>query len=241
LDLLRVEALTISYGPIRAVRSVDLRVEAGEVVTVLGANGAGKSTLLKGIMGLHPVEEGHVMLRERDVTHHRPEDLVRQGMTLTPEGRHVFAGLTVDENLRLGAVGQAARTSRNGPGTQADVMELFPVLRERKAQTAGTLSGGEQQQLAIARSLMSNPQLLLLDEPSLGLAPRMVDLMFELIEGLRTRGTTILLIEQNTERALQVADRGYVLASGEVVLSGAAADLLTAPEVRGAYLGAAVT
>jgi branched-chain amino acid transport system ATP-binding protein len=235
--LLAVDNLTVAYGAIRAVRDVSLEVEAGEIVTVLGANGAGKSTLLMGIMGLVPVVEGTVRFRDRDVTRHPPETLVKAGVTLTPEGRRVFPELSVEENLRLGTLGRAARERERDP---VDVDRLFPRLAERRSQLAGTLSGGEQQQLAIARSLMSDPDLLLLDEPSLGLAPKFVDSIFELIVELRERGTTILLVEQNTERALTIADRGYVLATGEVALSGSAGELLSAPEVREAYLGIAV-
>jgi branched-chain amino acid transport system ATP-binding protein len=238
MALLSVEGLTVAYGPIRAVRGVDLVVERGEIVTVLGANGAGKTSLLGGIMGLVQSVEGRVVFSERDVTRRPTEQLVELGLTLTPEGRRVFSGLSVAENLRLGAVGAAGRTA--GTDQEAAVLELFPVLKERRDQQAGTLSGGEQQQLAVARSLMSGPELLMLDEPSLGLAPRYVDLMFELVEDLRSRGTTILLVEQNTERALSIADRGYVLAHGELALSGTAEELLAAPEVRDAYLGLAV-
>ncbi len=235
--LLAVENLTVAYGAIRAVRNVSLEVDAGEIVTVLGANGAGKSTLLMGIMGLVPSVGGTVRFRDRDVTHHPPEDLVKIGMTLTPEGRRVFPELSVEENLRLGTLGRAARERDRPP---VDVDRFFPRLAERRSQLAGTLSGGEQQQLAIARSLMSDPDLLLLDEPSLGLAPKFVDSIFELIVELRERGTTILLVEQNTERALTIADRGCVLATGEVALSGPAEELLNAPEVREAYLGITV-
>lgn len=235
--LLAVDSLTVAYGAIRAVREVSLEVEAGEIVTVLGANGAGKSTLLMGIMGLVPAVGGTVRFRDREVTNHPPETLVKIGMTLTPEGRRVFPELSVEENLRLGTLGRAARERDRLP---VDVDRFFPRLAERRSQLAGTLSGGEQQQLAIARSLMSDPDLLLLDEPSLGLAPKFVDSIFELIVELRERGTTILLVEQNTERALTIADRGYVLATGEVALSGPAEELLNAPEVREAYLGIAV-
>jgi branched-chain amino acid transport system ATP-binding protein len=240
VTLLAVDNLTVAYGPIRAVRGVSLEVKPGEIVTVLGANGAGKSTLLLGIMGLVPVVGGTVTLRDRVVTNRPPESLVRLGMTLTPEGRRVFPELTVGENLKLGALGRRGRGVEDGKDA-TDVLDLFPRLAERGSQLAGTLSGGEQQQLAIARSLMSQPDLLLLDEPSLGLAPQIVDSIFELLAELRKRGTTILLVEQNTERALQVADRGYVLATGEVALSGPASELLSAPEVREAYLGVAIT
>jgi branched-chain amino acid transport system ATP-binding protein len=235
--LLAVDNLTVAYGAIRAVRDVSLEVEAGEIVTVLGANGAGKTTLLMAIMGLVPAVGGTVRFLDRDVTHQPPESLVNVGITLTPEGRRVFPELSVEENLRLGTLGRGVRERAREP---VEVDRFFPRLAERRSQLAGTLSGGEQQQLAIARSLMSDPDLLLLDEPSLGLAPRFVDSIFELIVELRERGTTILLVEQNTERALTIADRGYVLATGEVALSGPAEELLNAPEVREAYLGIAV-
>ena len=241
MELLRLHEVSVAYGPVRAVRDVSLVIKRGEIVTVLGANGAGKTSLLNGIMGLVPIQSGRVELFGDDVTGWPPERLVRRGIALTPEGRRVFAGISVDDNLRLGAVGGDDRLESGWSERRREVLELFPVLEKRAAQHAGTLSGGEQQQLAIARALMSGPEILLLDEPSLGLAPRLVARMFELIPDLRERGTTILLVEQNTERALEVADRGYVLASGEVMLAGNAGDLLEAPEVRDAYLGAAVT
>jgi branched-chain amino acid transport system ATP-binding protein len=240
MELLRLDRVSVAYGPVRAIRDVSLVIERGEIVTVLGANGAGKTTLLNGIMGLIPIQSGSIELFGKRLRRLPPERLVRQGMTLTPEGRHVFAGITVDGNLRLGSIGAQGRTKTEWVHRRREILTLFPVLEERSSQLAGTLSGGEQQQLAIARSLMSEPELLLLDEPSLGLAPQLVSRMFELIAALRARGTTILLVEQNTERALELADRGYVLSSGEVMLAGSAADLLSAPEVRDAYLGAAL-
>ncbi len=235
--LLSVEGLTVRYGAIEAVRGVSLAVRDGEIATLLGANGAGKSSILNAIMGLVPTAGGKVVLEGGDVTGRTPERIVRQGMTLTPEGRHVFANLTVAENLSLGAASRRDRTEF--ARTREDMFGLFPVLAERRDQMAGTLSGGEQQMLAIARSLMSRPRVLLLDEPSLGLAPQIVDTIFELIAGLRERGITILLVEQNVDLALEIADRGYVMASGEIVMSDTAAELRRSGGVERAYMGVA--
>lgn len=233
--MLSVENISVSYGPIRAVRDIRLEVAGGEIVALLGPNGAGKSTTLKALMGLHPVSSGRVMFEDRVITGLATEQIVRLGMTLTPEGRKVFAGLTIDENLRLGS---AARKDRSGVAqTRSEVLDLFPILRERLNQFAGTLSGGEQQQLAIARSLMSAPRLLLLDEPSLGLAPQIVDQIFDLIADLRQQGLTILLVEQNAEMALEIADRGYIYSNGNIELSGTSAELRASDEVANTYLG----
>jgi branched-chain amino acid transport system ATP-binding protein len=235
--LLSVEGLTVRYGAIEAVRGVGLAVHDGEIATLLGANGAGKSSTLNAIMGMVPVAGGKVALEGRDVAGLTPERIVRLGMTLTPEGRHVFANLTVAENLALGA---ASRRDRSEVAqTRTEMFELFPVLAERRDQVAGTLSGGEQQMLAIARSLMSRPRVLLLDEPSLGLAPQIVDTIFELIAGLRERGITILLVEQNVDLALEIADRGYVMASGQIVMSDTSAELRRSGGVERAYMGVA--
>jgi len=236
--LLSVEHLTVAYGAIRAVRDLSLSVEAGEIVAVLGANGAGKSSTLNAIMGLLPASEGSVRLDGREIHGTPPERVVRLGMTLTPEGRHVFPRLTVEENLVLGAI--PLRDRSRAQALRRRIFERFPVLAERRGQQAGTLSGGEQQQLAIARSLMSGPRLLLLDEPSLGLAPRYVDLIFDLILDLREEGTTILLVEQNVERTLSIADRGYVLVTGQLQLSGPAAELQASSGIERAYLGIGV-
>jgi branched-chain amino acid transport system ATP-binding protein len=235
--LLSVEGLTVRYGAIEAVRGVGLAVRNGEIATLLGANGAGKSSILNAIMGLVPVAGGRVELEGNDVAGQKPEHIVRLGMTLTPEGRHVFANLSVAENLALGAASRRDRAEV--AQTRQDMFELFPVLAERRDQMAGTLSGGEQQMLAIARSLMSRPRILLLDEPSLGLAPQIVDTIFELIAGLRERGITILLVEQNVDLALEIADRGYVMASGEIVMNGTAAELRRSGGVERAYMGVA--
>jgi branched-chain amino acid transport system ATP-binding protein len=235
MSLLTVEGLAVSYGAVRAVRDVGLSVEAGEIVTILGANGAGKSSTLNAIMGLVPASAGRVVFDGQEISGWAPERVVKLGMTLTPEGRRVFPRLTVQENLILGAV---ARRERAGAAArEAAMLERFPILAQRRGQAAGTLSGGEQQQLAIARSLMSEPRLLLLDEPSLGLAPKFVDLIFDLIIQLREEGVTILLVEQNVDRALAISDRGYVLAGGRVELTGPCAELRASSAVESAYLG----
>jgi branched-chain amino acid transport system ATP-binding protein len=235
--MLEVKSIDISYDAIRAVRGVSLSVEEGEIVALLGANGAGKSTTLKGIMGLVGKRGGTVTFDGVDVTKQAPERLVRRGMTLTPEGRNVFATLTVRENLTLGA---AVIGKRVADERRERMLEVFPILKSRERQLAGTLSGGEQQQLAIARSLMSGPRLLLLDEPSLGLAPIIVTAMFELIRKLREEGLTILLVEQNVSQTLQIADRAYVMATGEIAMVGSAEELAQTEGVQRAYLGLAV-
>jgi branched-chain amino acid transport system ATP-binding protein len=237
MSLLEVEGLAVSYGPIRAVRGVSLTVEQGEIVTLLGANGAGKSTSLQAIVGLLPIQQGQIRFDGRPIGGESAEKIVRRGLTLTPEGRRVFAPLTVEENLRIGAASESDRAEIQRRWDQ--MMTLFPILAQRKRQLAGTLSGGEQQQLAIARSLMSGPRLLLLDEPSLGLAPQVVELIFELIGRLRSLGITILLVEQNVHQALDIADRGYVISGGQVVLSGSASELKSSPDVQKAYMGQA--
>jgi branched-chain amino acid transport system ATP-binding protein len=233
--LLSVENLSVTYGAIRAVRDFSFAVEAGEIVAILGPNGAGKSSTLNAIMGLAPRTGGAVAFDGHPIHSMRPERIVRLGMTLTPEGRRVFPLLTVDENLLLGAIPLRDR-SRAKSLTQ-EQFERFPILAQRRRQAAGTLSGGEQQQLAIARALMSAPRLLLLDEPSLGLAPRFVDLIFDLVVDLRAGGVTILLVEQNVDRTLSIADRAYVLATGELHSSGHAAELRESSGIERAYLG----
>ena len=234
--LLVIQGLGVRYGAVEAVRDVDLGVRTGEIAALLGANGAGKSSVLNSVMGLVPAAGGRVALGGEDLTGRTPEFIVRRGVTLCPEGRRVFANLTVAENLVLGAASRSDPHAVNE--TRGHMLELFPILAERHRQLAGTLSGGEQQMLGIARAMMSEPRLLLLDEPSLGLAPRVVDTIFELIERLRTRGTTILLVEQNVELALEIADRGYVMASGGIVLDGEPHVLRESGEVAQAYLGA---
>jgi len=234
--MLSIADLDVRYGAIQAVRGVSLTVAEGEIVAVLGANGAGKTTTLKAAVGLVPATRGEIRFAGKPITGRDTEGIVQAGMTLVPEGRRVFPSLTVAENLRLGAATRliAAEIEQS----RDEVLSLFPILAERASQAAGTLSGGQQQQLAIARALMSAPKLLLLDEPSLGLAPQVVDDIFDLILRLKARGLTILLVEQDAVAALDIADRAYVMANGRVVMSGDAATLRASDEVAHAYLGA---
>ena len=235
--LLEVRKLAVAYGGIQAVKGIDLTVGDGELVCLIGANGAGKTTTLKGICGLLPVRSGTVHYVGADVTGRPAFELVRRGLAMVPEGRGVFGALTIEENLAMGAY---ARRDRDGVRADVErVFGLFPRLKERRRQTAGTLSGGEQQMLAMGRALMSRPRLLLLDEPSMGLAPLMVQKVFETIVAVSREGVTILLIEQNAKLALEVSGRGYVMESGEITLSGPAATMLHDPKVRAAYLGEA--
>ena len=235
--LLELRQVAISYGGIRAVKGIDLSVARGELVCLIGANGAGKTTTLKGICGLLPLREGAIVYDGNDVTGRPVFELVRKGLVMVPEGRGMFGALTIEENLTMGAY---ARSDRDGVRRDVErVYALFPRLHERRRQTAGTLSGGEQQMLAIARAMMSKPRLLLLDEPSMGLAPLMVQKVFETILAVAKEDVTILLVEQNAKLALEVSDRGYVMESGEVTLAGKAWDLLHDPKVRSAYLGEA--
>jgi branched-chain amino acid transport system ATP-binding protein len=233
--LLALEKLAVSYGGIKAVKGIDLHVDRRELVCLIGANGAGKTTTLKGICGLQPVSGGSVRYEGRDVTGSPAFELVRSGLAMVPEGRGVFGALTIEENLAMGAY---TRTDRAGVAADLErVYGLFPRLKERRRQTAGTLSGGEQQMLAMGRALMSRPKLLLLDEPSMGLAPLMVQKVFETVLAVSGEGVTILLIEQNAKLALEIAHRGYVMESGEITLQGDAKSLLHDPAVRAAYLG----
>jgi branched-chain amino acid transport system ATP-binding protein len=238
-DLLAVEELVVRYGPITAVRGVSLRVQQGEIVALLGANGAGKSSLLNAVAGLVPVAGGRVLFRDEPLHRLPPERIVARGLGLTPEGRRVFPRLTVEVNLRLGAAMQRDREKLRAMRDR--VLELFPILSQRLSQDAGTLSGGEQQMLAIGRSLMANPSLLMLDEPSLGLAPLIVERIFELMSRLRDEGTTLLLVEQNVDRALRIADRAYVLQSGAVEAEGPADELRRSADIERAYLGIGVS
>ena len=233
-ELLSARDICVNYGAVRALDGVSIHVDEGEVVSVIGSNGAGKTTLMKTIAGLLESRSGAIAFTGRDITATEAHALVGRGISLVPEGRQVFGRMSVEENLILGAY------SRPGGG-HADDFEhcfaLFPRLRERRSQRAGTLSGGEQQMLAIARGLMSQPRLLLMDEPSLGLAPQLVSRTFEVIESLRAGGTTILMVEQMARQALKVSDRAYVLEHGRIVHEGASAELLDDPRVLGAYLG----
>jgi branched-chain amino acid transport system ATP-binding protein len=232
--MLQVAALSVRYGAVEAVRSLDLSVGKGEIVALLGANGAGKTSALSAIAGLVPAAAGQVILDGVDVTGQSAEALSRRGVALVPEGRRVFAGLTVAENLTLGGAAHADPATRRDRARQME--DRFPILHERRDQKAGLLSGGEQQMLAIARALMSDPRLLLMDEPSLGLAPQMVERVFDLIAALRAEGLTILLVEQNVPMSLDIADRAVVLANGRVALTGAARELATSDALRSAYL-----
>jgi branched-chain amino acid transport system ATP-binding protein len=234
--VLKIADLHVRYGAINAVRGVDLEVMQGEIVALLGANGAGKTTTLSAAVGLVRPVGGEITLGDEKISGRDTEYIVTRGVTLVPEGRRVFASLTVEENLTLGA---ASRSDAAGVAqSRAEVLELFPILSERLSQAAGTLSGGQQQQLAIGRALMLNPRLLLLDEPSLGLAPQIVDDIFDLIIRLKRRGLTILLVEQDAVAALDVADRAYVMVNGRIVTSGPAAELRASDEIARAYLGA---
>jgi branched-chain amino acid transport system ATP-binding protein len=237
VTILELDGVSVTYGPVVAVRGLSLHVEAGEIVALLGSNGAGKSTTLASIVGLARVAEGRILLEAEDTTGAPTERIVRRGITLVPEGRRVFADLTVADNLRLGA---ATRSRSEYGETLDEVLELFPVLARRLDVQAGLFSGGEQQMLAIARAMMSRPKVLLLDEPSLGLAPIIVAQVFDLIQQLRDRGVTVLLVEQNVERALEISDRAYVLSSGDLVMSGSPADL-PAEEIEKVYLGLTAT
>jgi branched-chain amino acid transport system ATP-binding protein len=233
--LLELKGLKVAYGGIQAVKGIDLVVRERELVCLIGANGAGKTTTLKGITGLQPVKSGSIHYDGQNITGKPAFQLVRRGLSMVPEGRGVFGALTIEENLAMGAY---TRSDRAAIRSDIDrVYGLFPRLKERRTQTAGTLSGGEQQMLAMGRAMMSRPKLLLLDEPSMGLAPLMVQKVFETVLTIASEGVTILLIEQNAKLALEVSDRGYVMESGEVTLSGNAKDLLSDPKVRAAYLG----
>ncbi len=235
--ILDVRSLRVAYGKVEALHDVSLTVRRGEIVTVIGPNGAGKTTLLASLMGLLPatgeiVYMGHLQGREREV-----ESLVRQGMTLVPEKRELFAEMSVEDNLLLGAFDRYRSGHRDQMETMDEVFELFPRLEERRIQLAGTLSGGERQMLAMGRALMAKPKLLMLDEPSLGLAPLIIKEIFRIIAELKQTGVAILLVEQNARAALQIADYGYVLETGEVSLSGPSAELASDPRVIEAYLG----
>ena len=233
--LLKVSGLKVAYGGIQAVKGVDFEVREGELVSLIGSNGAGKTTTMKAITGTLPLNAGDIEYLGRSIKGRGPWDLVREGLAMVPEGRGVFTRMSITENLLMGAY-----TRNDKAGVAADVeriFTIFPRLRERKDQLAGTMSGGEQQMLAMGRALMSRPKLLLLDEPSMGLSPIMVDKVFEVVKDVYDQGVTILLVEQNASRALALADRGYVMESGLISMSGAGQQLLNDPKVRAAYLG----
>ena len=233
-ELLAVDGVRVSYGAVQALEDVSLRVDQGEVVAVIGSNGAGKTTLMKAIAGLRPVQAGTIRFEGREIHNLEGYQVVRRGLSLVPEGRQIFGHLTVHENLLLGAYSRRLGTD---DGEMDRCFHIFPRLRERRRQLAGTLSGGEQQMLAVARGLMSRPRLLLMDEPSLGLAPVLVREIFGVIEGLKRQGITCLIVEQMARLALRVADRAYVLEHGRIVRQGPSAELLDDPRVLSAYLG----
>ena len=232
--MLKVTGLKVAYGGIQAVKGVSFEVNEGELVSLIGANGAGKTTTLKAITGTQPAAAGDIEYMGRSIRGQGPWDLVKQGLVMVPEGRGVFARMTITENLQMGAF---VRTDKDIDADIDKVFAIFPRLKERRSQLAGTMSGGEQQMLAMGRALMARPKVLLLDEPSMGLSPIMVDKIFEVVGDIHQRGTTVLLVEQNASRALQLASRGYVMDSGEVTMSGDAKQLLNDPKVRAAYLG----
>ena len=234
MALLTVNDIHVYYGSIHAVKGVSFEVNEGEVVTLIGANGAGKSTVLNTISGLLTPKSGSITFDGQDLHGVAPHKVISHGLAQVPEGRRVFLQMTVEENLEMGAYTRP--NSEIAPGI-ADVYQRFPRLKERRTQVAGTLSGGEQQMLAMGRALMSNPKLLMLDEPSMGLAPILVEQIFDIIKELHKAGTTILLVEQNAQAALSVADRGYVLETGKIVTSGTGQELLASPEIKKAYLG----
>jgi branched-chain amino acid transport system ATP-binding protein len=231
---LKITGLKVAYGGIQAVKGVSFEVNPGELVSLIGANGAGKTTTLKAITGTQAVADGQIEFMGKPIKGQGPWDLVKQGLVMVPEGRGTFTRMTITENLQMGAF------VRNDDEIEADIEKVFvrfPRLRERRAQLAGTMSGGEQQMLAMGRALMARPKVLLLDEPSMGLSPIMVDKIFETIAEVHAGGTTVLLVEQNASRALGLANRGYVMESGEITMTGEAKSLLNDPKVRAAYLG----
>ena len=232
--LLNVEGINVYYGAIHAIKDVSFHVNEGEIVTLIGANGAGKTTTLQTISGLLRSKTGSITFAGKEIQNVRADKLVSQGLAQVPEGRRVFLQMSVEENLEMGAYTQSPAGI---PKDLEMVFELFPRLKERRRQVAGTLSGGEQQMLAMGRALMSHPKLLMLDEPSMGLAPILVEQIFEIIQNLNKHGSTILLVEQNAQMALSVAHRGYVLETGKVVTTGTGAELIESPEIKRAYLG----
>ncbi len=237
MPVLKVEGLHTYYGNIHALKGIDLEVKEGEIVSLVGSNGAGKSTLLSTITGVVKARSGTILFKGNNITNTAPHNITKTGISISPEGREVFPSLTVEENLRLGAF--IVNDKKKIAEGYTRVYDLFPRLKERSKQTAGTMSGGEQQMLAIGRALMSNPELLLLDEPSLGLAPNIVLQIFDLIKSINAQGVTTLLIEQNANMALSISNRAYVLENGVVSMSGIASEIANDPRVKNAYLGQA--
>ena len=235
--LLEVNSLCVNYGRIEAIRDVSFTVDEGEIVTLIGANGAGKTTTLKTVSGLRPVRAGTVLFQGKDITHVPAHERPSLGICQSPEGRGIFPGMTVGENLDMGTYFRADRKSPAVAEDRERVFDLFPRLKERVSQSAGSMSGGEQQMLAMGRALMSRPKLLLLDEPSMGLAPKLIKQIFDIIVEINSQGTTVLLVEQNAAQALKRAHRAYVLETGEIVREGTGADLSADPSVKAAYLG----
>jgi len=233
--LLKVTGLKVSYGGIQAVKGVDSEVREGELVSLIGSNGAGKTTTMKAITGILPINGGDIEYMGKSIRGQGPWDLVKQGLAMVPEGRGIFTRMTIVENLQMGAF---IRNDKADILADIDkVFTIFPRLKERRDQLAGTMSGGEQQMLAMGRALMSRPKVLLLDEPSMGLSPIMVDKIFEVVKDVYAQGVTVMLVEQNASRALGIADRGYVMESGTITINGKASDMLNDPAVRAAYLG----
>jgi branched-chain amino acid transport system ATP-binding protein len=233
--LLKVTGLKVAYGGIQAVKGVDFEVRAGELVSLIGSNGAGKTTTMKAITGLLPLKDGDIQFMGQSIRGRGAWEMVKQGLAMVPEGRGVFTRMTISENLQMGA---HIRKDKEGIAQDMErVFTTFPRLKERRDQLAGTMSGGEQQMLAMGRALMSRPKVLLLDEPSMGLSPIMVDKIFEVVREVHAQGVTVLLVEQNASRALQIADRGYVMESGVITMTGNAREMLDDPKVRAAYLG----
>ena len=237
--LLEVKDLEVYYGRIQALRGISFSVDEGEIVTLIGANGAGKTTTMKTMSGVRPVTRGSVSFEGQDITRAPSHKRVMLGLCQAPEGRGIFPGMTVVENLEMGCYLRSDRKSAAKDADMDRVFELFPRLKERMAQAGGSMSGGEQQMLAIGRALMSRPRVLLLDEPSMGLAPMLINQIFRIIQEINSQGTTVLLVEQNAAKALAIAHRAYVLETGRIVKTGAGRDLLTDPSVRDAYLGGA--
>lgn len=233
--ILSVEDINVYYGAIHAIKGISFHVDEGEIVTLIGANGAGKSTTLNTISGMLRSKTGDIKFQGSSIAHMAPNKIVGEGLVLVPEGRRIFLGLTVEENLEMGGYTRPASELKQ---SMEEVYELFPRLKERRTQIGGTLSGGEQQMLAMGRALMAKPRLIMLDEPSMGLAPLLVDLIFDIISDLHKKGSTILLVEQNARAALSIASRAYVLETGKIVKTGTGAELINDPAIKKAYLGA---
>ena len=235
-NIMKITNLSSSYGNIKALKNIDIEINKGEIVSLLGANGAGKSTLMKSILGMVHIDEGSILYKGQELVGKKSHEIVPMGISLVPEGRKIFIELSVEKNLEIGTFFRKRPPERDKELLDM-VYKVFPRLYERRNQLGGTLSGGEQQMLAVGRAIMSDPELLMLDEPSMGLAPILVEQIFEIIRSLHKAGTTILLVEQNAQAALSVADRGYVLETGKIVTTGTGAELLASPAIKKAYLG----